>query len=285
MLVESKTNASGACRDYTLAAQYYRFRLHDFVIPPKNTAPTLAFFGIRLYNLTMSQPFKLYRLQQIDTQLDQARSRLKEIDNILKGEGRVKQAEAEASKKEKKLEEAQKALKRAEEDVQAQNIKIEQTESTLYGGKVRNPKELQDLQQEAAALKRYLAVLEDRQLDLMLVVEEAESLFNQAAQDLAEVRGLVMGQQATLVGERSKLEKDVERLEVERSAAHGSIEEEDLKLYDTLRRQRMGLAVTKVVDNSCSACGSTLTPSAVQTAHSHNQITRCTFCGRILYAG
>jgi uncharacterized protein len=233
----------------------------------------------------MSQPFKLYRLQQIDTQLDQARTRLKEIDTILKGEVRIHHAEAEASKKEKKLAEARKAMKRAEEDVEAQNIKIEQTESTLYGGKVRNPKELQDLQQEAAALKRYRSVLEDRQLDLMMAVEEAEDQYQQAARNLSDVQGLVMGQHATLVGERSKLEKDVDRLEVERSAAHGSIDEEDLKLYDTLRRQRMGLAVTKVVDNSCSACGSTLTPAAVQTAHSHNQITRCTFCGRILYAG
>jgi uncharacterized protein len=233
----------------------------------------------------MSQPFKLYRLQQIDTQLDQARTRLAEIENILKGEVRVQQAQAEAAKKEKVLEENRKALKRAEEDVNAQNIKIEQTEASLYGGKVRNPKELQDLQQEAAALKRYLSVLEDRQLDIMLMVEEAEAAFNLADKQLNEIQGLVMGQHAVLVGERTKLEKDVERLEVERNAAVISMEEEDLNLYETVRRQRKGLAVAKVVDKSCSACGSTLTPAAVQTAHSHNQITRCTFCGRILYAG
>jgi uncharacterized protein len=233
----------------------------------------------------MSQPFKLYRLQQIDTQLDQARNRLVEIDNILKGEVRVQQAQAEAAQKEKVLAERQKALRRAEEDVQAQNIKIEQTEASLYGGKVRNPKELQDLQQESAALKRYLSVLEDRQLDLMLSVEEAEEEYEQAAQTFADVQGLVLGQQAVLVGEKTALEKQVERLEIERDAAKISIEEDDLNLYEKLRKQRMGLAVAKVVEKSCSACGSTLTPAAVQTAHSHNQITRCTFCGRILYAG
>jgi uncharacterized protein len=268
-----------------LSARISRSRLHDFVILPKISALPLAFFAIRLYNLSMSQPFKLYRLQQIDTQLDQARSRLLEITNILQGEVRVKQAQTEAADKEKILNEKRKELKRAEEDVQAQHIKIEQTESTLYGGKVRNPKELQDLQQESAALKRYLSVLEDRQLDIMLSVEEAEEEYSLAAQKLNDVQGLVMGQQAVLVGERSNLEKQVERLEVERDAAKISILDEDLNLYETLRKQRMGLAVAKVVDKSCSACGSTLTPAAVQTAHSHNQITRCTFCGRILYAG
>ena len=233
----------------------------------------------------MSQPFKLYRLQQIDSQLDQAYTRLKQIEKILGDDSRMRRALGRAEETDKALQEVRRALKRSEEDVQAQHIKIEQTESTLYGGKVRNPKELQDLQNESAALKRYLAVLEDRQLEKMMALEEAEAEHNQATKELDEVRARVGTQQESLISEQTALQKEVDRLVVMRNAAASSIEPDDLRLYDQLRQQRMGVAVAKVSDKACAACGSTLTPSMIQTAQSPNQITRCTFCGRILYAG
>jgi predicted nucleic acid-binding Zn-ribbon protein len=233
----------------------------------------------------MSQPFKLFRLQQVDTQLDQARQRLHEIDAILSNQAALNQARASAQAAQQALEEARKALHHAEQEVQAQQIKIEQTEASLYGGKIRNPKELQDLQKEAAALKRFKATLEDRQLEWMLAVEEAESSDQSASAEFASVRAQVEKQNASLIEEQTALRQRMESLEVERQAVVHSIEPDDLQLYDQLRQQRRGVAVAKVVDRACAACGSTLTPGQVQAAHSPTQITRCTFCGRILYAG
>lgn len=233
----------------------------------------------------MSQPFKLYRLQQFDTQLDQARARLGRIEQILNDDKRLNEAQAQAAQSDRALQEALRALKRAEDDVQAQNIKIEQTEASLYGGKVRNPKELQDLQNESAALKRYLSVLEDRQLEQMMSVEEAEAVHERAAKNLEEVRSSLAVQHEALIAERNALLKDVERMENERAAAVSAIEPDDLRLYEQLRVQRRGVAVARISDGACSACGSTQTPSTLQAAHSSNQLIRCAFCGRILYAG
>ncbi|RPI31032.1 MAG: hypothetical protein EHM70_12440 [Chloroflexota bacterium] len=233
----------------------------------------------------MSQPFKLYRLQQIDSQLDHARLRLQEIENILNNDSTLRQAQAEASTAENGLQAAAKALRQAEADVQAQRIKIEQTESTLYGGKVRNPKELQDLQNESAALKRYVSVLEDRQLECMLAVEEAEAIQKSASDRLEEVIQNLNLQHASLHSERANLQKDVDRLETERQATSANIAAEDLDLYEKLRQQRRGVAVAKISDNACAACGSTLTPGLIQTVRNSGQLSRCTFCGRILYSG
>jgi uncharacterized protein len=233
----------------------------------------------------MSQPFKLFRLQQVDSLLDQARTRLSEIDRIINADNRLKNALEEAERTRQELEAKSKDLKRAEEEVKGQQIKIDQTESTLYGGKVSNPKELQDLQKEAAALKRYRSVLEDRQLDCMLLVEEAEGEHERSLKELEEVRAKVGSQNETLILEKESLLKDLGRMEGERQATASTIEQSDLDLYNQLRIQRKGVAVAKVSDDSCAACGSTLTPSMVQSAHSPSQITRCSFCGRILYAG
>ena len=153
----------------------------DFSILSGQAVP-LAFNPYPLYNQTMSQPFKLFRLQQLDSQLDQGRGRLREIEATLNDSAALNQAQERASQAEAGLVTAQKTLNRAEENVQAQQIKIEQTEAALYGGKVRNPKELQDLQNESAALKRFLDTLEERQLEALIAVEEAELLSKAAAE-------------------------------------------------------------------------------------------------------
>lgn len=233
----------------------------------------------------MSAPFKLFRLQQIDTQLDRARARLKEIQAALEEDSAVRAAKARLAAAERELQEHTKTLRRAEQDVTAQRIKIEQTEASLYGGKIRNPKELQDLQNEAAALKRYQEVLEDRQLEAMLAVEESEQAYAAAAAELEAVQERAQALNASLAAEQSTLLKDVARLENERQAATSTLEAAELQLYEQLRASRNGIAVARVTDRTCAACGSTLSAALLSAARSPTQITRCSTCNRILYAG
>jgi hypothetical protein len=183
------------------------------------------------------------------------------------------------------LKDAQKNLRIAEELVQAQNNKIELNQAALYGGKVRNPKELQDLQNESAALKRHLAVLEDQQLESMLALETAENLHLEAEKYMKATIGMVGEQQASLIGEQDRLVKSIERLDAERLAASHSLPPESIKLYERLRPNKHGMAVTSVSEKTCDACGHTLTPGEWQAARAPNQLCFCPSCGRILYAG
>jgi predicted nucleic acid-binding Zn-ribbon protein len=233
----------------------------------------------------MSQTFKLYRLQQLDSQLDQNNARLFEIEKALSDRRELQQAEKQFAAATEALNEASAAVRRSEEDVKAQRIKIEQNEATLYGGKVRNPKELQDLQNEGSALKRYLGVLEDRQLEKMIAQEEAQEELAQAAQHLEQERTRSEATGKELYQEKAVLEEEVKRLQAERQAAASSTTREELDLYNQLRQQRRGIAVARVTDTYCSACGSTLSAALLHAARLPNQIARCDTCGRILYAG
>jgi predicted nucleic acid-binding Zn-ribbon protein len=210
---------------------------------------------------------------------------LAEIYSLLKEDIEERLAKARMENTENSQSEVSKRLRKAEQDVLNQRIKIEQTESALYGGKIRNPKELQDLQNESASLKRYLAVLEDRQLEAMIALEEAEEAYRAATKDYTVILALMEQKNATLVHEKSNLLKDTERLKEERKAIAGSILDLDLQLYEQLRVQRGGLAVARVVDRTCSACGSTLSSALLNAAQLPNQVSRCSTCGRILYAG
>jgi predicted nucleic acid-binding Zn-ribbon protein len=235
--------------------------------------------------LEMSESFKLHRLQQVDTHLDQIHTRLRAIETLLSDETSIKTAQTKFEAASKVHEDARRAVKKAEENVSSNKVKLEQTEAALYGGKVRNPKELQDLQNEAEALKRYRSILDDRLLEAMIAQEDAEVVFSAASNELEATQAQFSEQNKALSLEKAELTNDLNRLEGEREAASRSILPADLSMYEQLRKQRRGVAVATVADNTCAACGSTLSAAQLHAAKSPNQLTRCETCGRILYGG
>ena len=147
-----------------------------------------------LYNRDMSQTLSLYRLQQTDSQMDRVQARLLAIQKILEDDETLRQAGEQVKAADKQRLVTEQSLHQAEAAVQAQRVKIEQTESSLYGGSVHNPKELQDLQNDVAALKRHHVTLEDRLLEAMLASEAAETAL-QAARSLFEAAQKHMAEQ------------------------------------------------------------------------------------------
>jgi predicted nucleic acid-binding Zn-ribbon protein len=232
----------------------------------------------------MSAALGLYRLQQVDSQIDQIQARLQIIQQTLDNDVALRGATEGFAAAEEKHRQAERALKLTETDVEKQRIKIEQTESSLYGGRVQNPKELQDLQMDVASLKRHLQTLEERELEAMIAVEDVEKDLQTAKTTLEQVQSNVKTQNKDLTKESETLRKNLERLSSERQAVVTDIATKTLGIYDQLRKQKRGLAITTIADNSCEACGSTLTPSQQQTARSTNQLFHCPTCGRILYA-
>jgi uncharacterized protein len=231
----------------------------------------------------MSQALTLYRLQQIDSETDRVQARLDFIDRTLKDDASIKQAILLAEATTVELSTSEEFQKNADAEVRNLRIKIEQTESSLYGGMVRNPKELLDLQNEAAALKRHLLILDDRLLESMLATEEIQVRNEKAQAQLVTAQYNWDEESRSLHQEQVSLHKDLQKLITERLAITNSLAPDQIHLYDQIRTQRQGLAVTGIQENTCIACGTTLTLALVQTARSSGQISRCPSCGRILY--
>lgn len=233
----------------------------------------------------MNQAFHLARLQKIDLQIDHCTNRIKEIDRLLKDNAKVREAEKSVSDSDSETAKIRLLVKKAEDAVDEQRIKIEKNEASLYAGKIRNPKELQDLQNDIASLKRYLSVLEDEQLNAMLALEESESKLKKASSILADAQAQFINQTADLLGEKSKLNDNLQRLMGERDAALKPLSAESVAIYKRLREQKRGIAVALAEDGACTACGSELRPEEMQSARSPNNIIYCSSCGRILYSG
>jgi uncharacterized protein len=232
----------------------------------------------------MSNVLTLYRLQQVDSRLSQIETRLQAIQAVLENDAELKTARQNLEHSSSALKNAESALKSAEFDSQTQRVKLEQAESSLYGGRIHNPKELQDLQNDVAALKRRLRELEDIQLEAMLAIETTREALQTAQADFNATQGRVISQNASLHTERDTLEKERERFHAQRLAVVTGIDIAALALYDDLRQRHRGIAVAQVSENSCAACGSSLTPAVAQSVRISSQIIHCPMCGRILYS-
>lgn len=233
----------------------------------------------------MSRASNLYRLQDLDLTISQYQSRLSEIETILSDTEILTRAKIIFAEAKAKYQASQKHVRSAERLVQTQRNKIEKSERTLYGGVVNNPKELQDLQKEAASLKRYLSTLEDRLLDAMVTSEEAELQQQASAKELDRVTTQVTSKHNNLNAKQQSLQVDLQRLETEREAALVSINPDDLNLYQNLRQRVGNIAISLIQDGSCSACGLAQADSVQQAIRSGTELVRCGQCGRILYAG
>ena len=233
----------------------------------------------------MNQAGQLYRLQRIDTQIDLASSRVEQIDKLLREDERMQSAQAARDAAKVRLEKARNALRSIEHLTTEQQVKIEQTNATLYSGMVKNPKELQDLQKEILSLRKHLGTLEDQQLEAMIEFEEAEQA-EQAAQAFQKtVEAEVIQAKAGLTGERSQLVTKLENLGQERNAALTPIAADNLEIYNQIRNQKHGIAVTSVEDDACTSCGAQIRASEAQSARIQSKLQFCSSCGRILFAG
>lgn len=232
----------------------------------------------------MSAALGLYRLQQVDSQMDQIRARLDAIRETLENDVKLRAANKAVSASEAENNLSNSAVKASEAEVESQRIKIEHAEASLYGGQVKNPKELQDLQMEVASLKKYLVTLEERELEAMVHAEETQKVLDEANDKLQQIQETLKAQNRDLTIESDSLNKDLENLEPERNAVIENIEEAYIKIYQQLRQKKNGIAVASFEENSCSACGTTFTQSQQQSARSVDQLFDCPTCGRIIYA-
>ncbi len=227
--------------------------------------------------------FQLHQLQELDTQRDRLQAEIRTLEARLADRSAIEAAEQALATAKTALERARQALRSAEAEAESVRQKIRRTEQALYGGQVRNPKELQDLQREAEALKRLLAVKEDAELEAMLAAEEAENAFQAAEARLRTLQQERLQLEARWNGDLATHRQRLTALNQRRQHLTATLPPEALATYERLRQNRGGLAVATATDGACDACGAPLTPDLLRAARSPDTLAFCRTCKRILY--
>ena len=224
-------------------------------------------------------------LQEVDTALDQIRARAARIAEAW-GNRAPLQSVA------KGRDEARGALRAAQTEQQDLDLRIEELRTKIktandkmYGGKVKNPRELQDLQAEVEQDQRLISGLEDRALAHLDVLEAAQRSTREAEAAYARAEEAWKRDQLAMRDEHGQLKQQGGELTARRSSLTGEADAAALRTYDSLRRSKSGLAVVRISQRSCQGCRVGVPSSEEQRARLSSDLVFCSSCGRILYAG
>ena len=233
----------------------------------------------------MGRSKTLYQVQQYDTQIDNASKRIRAIDALLGDNKLLADALEIQSDTEHVLIEKKKVLASAEVVVGDHSLKIDQNQKKLYSGSVTNPKDLEDLQLESESLNKYLSVLEERQLEAILEMDEAQNDFDNASSEAAAIKLIMESEHTDLAAEKNDLEHSITDATVQKDSFLSSNDIPDLQTYLSLRKSSGGIAVTLMVSSSCSSCGANIPSAIAQEARSPVKLAFCPTCRRILHPG
>ncbi len=230
----------------------------------------------------MTTAADIYALQETDLALDRARQRLSDIEAGLGESEELIEARQEMEAKRAVVTDLRARLKDLEWSVDEVRSKATEVEMKLYGGTVRNPKELSDLDLDLKSVRAQVARREDALLGHLVELEEAETQLAAAEENQAHVEaGWQAGQQA-LLQEKGQIEPEVERLQAVRESQPSGIDRAALNLYELLRVRRGGRAVATVERGMCQGCRITLPMSVLQKARAGLSLVQCVSCERIL---
>jgi hypothetical protein len=231
----------------------------------------------------MTTVAELFALQETDLAIDSLRQRLEDVIGRLQEPRDLLEMRDEVARLRKELLDLRHRQREAEWEVEELRRKAKAVEDKLYGGSVRNPKELQDLQADLDSLRRQLSRKEDALLELMLQGDEQESALKEKESLLARREEEWRTEEAALQSQRESLEAELASLEERRREQAARINGSALQLYQELRSRRQGRAVARVERGLCGGCRITLPTSLIQQARSGNSLVQCMSCERILY--
>jgi predicted nucleic acid-binding Zn-ribbon protein len=225
----------------------------------------------------------LRQLQDIDQRSDAARATIAQLRTQLGDRGAINRREAELAVERKALHDLEARQRDLELQAEARRNKIQADEGKLYSGRVTSPKELSSLSDEVAQDRRQLSTVEDELLNLFEELDEAKSRVQELEDTLARESQEWTTAQAAAQSKMTSTESSLSMLEQQRTALVETIPAAANTTYQTLRRQKGGLAVAPVLQRTCQACRVGLTPAQEQRARIGTDLVMCNSCGRILF--
>lgn len=229
----------------------------------------------------MSVAKQLYQLQEIDLELESVEQALTKVASQLGESQAVLRVQAELRLEQERLEELRRQQHSTEWEIDDLVNKLATEEEKLYGGSIKNPKELTSLQHEVEGMKARRDQLESKVLEIMSQVELAESSLASKSSELERLEAEWRSQQQQLSGEMERLKSIVSELGHRWGLLAANIDPKTVEFYGGLK-ERKGTAVVKVEQGICRGCRISLPTTELQQVRS-GSLVQCSSCGRILF--
>lgn len=175
---------------------------------------------------------KLYELQKIDLEIRREQETLDEINRQLGDNETVLGARAELLAEEEHLSDIGQQQRDVEWEIEDLRSRIAQINDKLYGGNVKNPKELVSLEQEVGILKTNMRQKEDQLLDMMADAETSQKRLKLSTEQLKKLEGEWQQEQKALTQRQTEVRNRLVDFKERRQSVSADIVPEALELYE-----------------------------------------------------
>jgi hypothetical protein len=229
----------------------------------------------------MSRASALLSLQQIDDRLATLASESAVTEASLRGDpelDRLRAAEASAHEQHRTL---GSSAKLAELEAASLQGRIRELDRRLYGGTVRNPAELMEMQRELDVMRAKLSTAEDDALGRMEDVDVSMVSLQNASAAVAARDAQRTAAMEPLRARLATLNAEHDVLNAERDALRADTDPGDLSLYARIAAHRRP-AVTGLAGEFCAGCHMPVSNEERRAVRTGTGLTQCANCDRIL---
>lgn len=223
----------------------------------------------------------LFKVQEYELQVDEARSRLDEIKAELSKDALLQAAQTAVGAAQDVLRETSGEVRRLELELQSLADKISDVNTMLFDGSITNPKELQERQDEVESLERRKDVLQYQLENANQEADMASDNLESAEERLQTITAERAEANTALLKEQDKLNAIVKKTLKQRKTLISDLPDPVLKQFRLLRKIK-GQAIAPLNGNSCGVCGIEQPSSEVQRIITTEELIHCIGCGRII---
>jgi predicted nucleic acid-binding Zn-ribbon protein len=229
----------------------------------------------------VSRASALLSLQQLDSRIATVMLDITAVDASLRGDAELDHLRAAESAAHDEHRSIGADAKLSELEAASLQARIRDLDRKLYGGTVRNPAELMEMQRELDVMRGRLSTAEDDALERMEQVDSAQTALRAASAAVAAREAQRADSLEPMRERRASLGAELDVLHQERDALRADAEPGDLKLYERIAAHRKP-AVTGLDGEFCAGCHMPVSNEERRAVRTGTGLTQCANCDRIL---
>jgi predicted nucleic acid-binding Zn-ribbon protein len=207
------------------------------------------------------------------------RDEIERIESLLSANPDVRSAEEAVAEAKAHRQTLELRLRESDRERETHRSRLRMRERELMSGRIRNPTELIQMNQEVEHMRASFAEEEEAELRLMEEEAAAEEAVREASSSLDDVRTRFAGDEPGLRRDLEALQTELTSVKTDSAAAWSQV---PAPFQAAFLRIRAHPAVAEVDRNQCLECHVTVTSSGMQALRKGEEVVYCDNCGRIL---
>jgi predicted nucleic acid-binding Zn-ribbon protein len=225
----------------------------------------------------------LYRVQELDAEIARRQQALAALDRGAELEQQIGPLRTELADLRQRQQAAENENLSLELELRTLQQKRDGFQTQLYSGRVSNPRQLSDLQQEVDMLGREARRVEDRMLELMEVMESQRGQIAAGEARLGDLEQQLDAVRARYEEVAGRLRAEIADLEASRGETAQRVSAPLLRRYEQIRARSANIGVVKVIGRDCPGCHIALPSETLKHLKAGRSGLACENCARLLF--